>query len=67
MMKKVPLKLEIQRIEEIRSGLEICIIGKRDAVHDVQVGSMCTTKLAQVARIQATRERDRKSKIQTRD
>ena len=32
-----------------------------DAVHDVQAGSVCATQLAQVARIQATRESDRRT------
>ena len=40
---------------------------KGDAMHDVQAGAVCATQLAQVARIQATRECDRKSTIQRRD
>ena len=40
---------------------------KGDAVHDVQVGPVCTTQLAQVAWIQAALESDRRSKIPRRD
>ena len=40
---------------------------KGDAVHDVQAGSVCTAQLAQVARIQATWESDRRNTIQRRD
>ena len=51
--------------ECLKTANELC--PKGDAVHDVQAGYLCATQLAQVARIPATWESDRRYTIQRRD
>ena len=53
-----PDRIDVCDDPSSHASLERVLKPKGDAVHDVQARSVCATQLAQVARIQATRQSD---------